>query len=73
MFSGSMIGAGLHGNGRHWYNLAPEERVIAMKVRRTLRIFLESLLIRTFNSTGGSARLVSASHLSSARFQFAFS
>ncbi|KAK5790353.1 hypothetical protein VI817_007640 [Penicillium citrinum] len=31
MFSASMIGAGLHGNGRHWYNVEPEERVIAMK------------------------------------------
>ncbi|KAJ6121122.1 hypothetical protein N7523_005402 [Penicillium sp. IBT 18751x] len=31
MFSGSMIGAGMHGNGRHWYHLEPEERVIAMK------------------------------------------
>lgn len=32
MYSGSMIGAGVHGNGRHWYNLEAEERVIAMKV-----------------------------------------
>lgn len=32
MFSASMIGAGLHGNGRHWYNVEAEERVIAMKV-----------------------------------------
>ncbi|KAJ5126575.1 hypothetical protein N7448_007354 [Penicillium atrosanguineum] len=31
MFSASMIGAGVHGNGRHWYSLEPEERVIAMK------------------------------------------
>ncbi|OGE50553.1 hypothetical protein PENARI_c016G09952 [Penicillium arizonense] len=30
-FSGSMIGAGLHGNGRHWYSLEPEERVTAME------------------------------------------
>lgn len=34
MFSASMIGAGVHGNGRHWYSVEPEERVIAMKVRR---------------------------------------
>lgn len=26
-----MIGAGIHGNGRHWYSLTPEERVVAMK------------------------------------------
>ncbi|KAJ5396776.1 hypothetical protein N7509_004889 [Penicillium cosmopolitanum] len=31
LFSASMIGAGLHGNGRHWYNVPAEERVIAMK------------------------------------------
>ncbi|KAJ5182078.1 hypothetical protein N7449_012225 [Penicillium cf. viridicatum] len=31
MFCGSMIGAGVHGNGRHWYNLEAEDRVIAMK------------------------------------------
>ncbi|KAJ5641362.1 hypothetical protein N7490_005362 [Penicillium lividum] len=31
MFSGCMIGASLHGNGRHWYSLEPEERVVAMK------------------------------------------
>ncbi|CAG7917657.1 unnamed protein product [Penicillium olsonii] len=31
MFCGSMIGAGIHGNGRHWYNVSTEDRVIAMK------------------------------------------
>jgi hypothetical protein len=39
MFSGSMIGAGLHGNGRHWYSVAAEERVIAMKVNQTGEIY----------------------------------
>lgn len=27
-----MIGAGVHGNGYHWYSLEPAERVVAMKV-----------------------------------------
>ncbi|KAJ5347065.1 hypothetical protein MYU51_019945 [Penicillium brevicompactum] len=31
MFCGSMIGAGIHGNGRHWYSVSAEDRVIAMK------------------------------------------
>lgn len=30
-----MIGAGIHGNGRHWYNVSTEDRVIAMKVSRS--------------------------------------
>lgn len=32
MYSGSMIGAGVHGNGHHWYSLTAHERVVAMKV-----------------------------------------
>lgn len=35
-----MIGAGLHGNGRHWYNVPAEERVIAMKVNQTSQIYI---------------------------------
>ncbi|KAJ5082020.1 hypothetical protein N7532_011063 [Penicillium argentinense] len=31
LFSASMIGAGVHGNGRHWYSVEKDERVIAMK------------------------------------------
>ena len=72
MFSGSMIGAGVHGNGRHWYSLEPEERVIAMKVNRS-QIFLEKNLTNSSNSTGGSAKLDSVSLLFSARSPFAFS
>ena len=69
-----MIGAGLHGNGRHWYSLEPEERVTAMEVSSTHGIrFVRHFPDSFVNSTGGSAKLLSASHLSFARSQSAFS
>lgn len=71
MFCGSMIGAGIHGNGRHWYNVSTEDRVIAMKVRIAL-ISLMNVTDFLF-STGGSAKLDSVSHRFSARFPFASS
>lgn len=74
-----MIGAGLHGNGRHWDSVAPEERVIAMKVNKTSQMYIltkKAKKILTFEfskSTGGYVKLLSAFRRFSARFRFAFS
>lgn len=72
-----MIGAGLHGNGRHWYNVEPEERVIAMKVRQACYNPPSSLIFELTrspdDSIGGCVKLDFALHQFFAKFQSAFS
>ena len=73
MFSACMIGGSLHGTGYHFDNLAPDNRVTAMEVRIASFNFSWNAHHSSSYSTGGFARLHTASLPFSARYPFAFS